>query len=383
MSVQIGQILKNRYRIQSVLGEGGMGTVYLAEDMLTDRPRAIKELYPDPLADEAKLLASRLQFKREAEALGKLRHRNLPHVSDYFSIDENDYLVMDYIVGESLADILGRKQRPTERLMYKWLEQILEAIEYCHQHGILHRDIKPANIILTPEGRVMLVDFGLVKMHDPLHPRTATIVRGLGTPEYTPLEQYDASQGHTDERSDIYALGATLYHLLTGHAPQPVSQRILRPDTQPPIHKLNVKISPWMARFVQKSMAIRPEDRFQNAGEMRAELEQRLFKLKGESRPVPPFAPEPVQQQYRRARHIRSQRRAETRRYLDDYRTKLAPVVLPMLVPVTVVTVLAVFVTIVLATGSATLAAVIIGPLVLGGALYHQARRNRQGPPRY
>jgi serine/threonine-protein kinase len=363
-----------------------MGTVFLAQDLLMDHPRAIKELYPDPLADEARLLAARRQFKREAEALGKLRHRNLPHVSDYFSIDEHDYLVMDYVAGESLSDILARKRRPTERLVYDWLKQVLDALDYCHRHHVLHRDIKPANIILTPEGRVMLVDFSLVKLHDPRNPRTATIVRGLGTPEYTPLEQYDASMGHTDDRSDIYALGATLYHLLTGHAPQPVSQRILNPDTQPPIHKLNPKISPWMTQFVRKAMAVRPEERFQSVQEMRRALDRRLFKLKRQSQPIS-TSQEPehtIHQQYRQHSRRQSRSPRTARRYLDEQAPKLAPVVLPMLLPVSVIVVLTVSVTILLSSSSTAVSALVIAPLILGGMLYHKIRSHRhRGPPRF
>jgi serine/threonine-protein kinase len=280
MTLEIGQVLKDRYRIEEVLGEGGMGTVYKAYDLLLDRPRAIKELYPDPMADEAKLHAARQQFEQEAKALKKLRHRGLPNFSDAFSVDEFDYLVMDYVEGQSLADILAGKQRPTEPLAYEWLSQIIDVLEYCHQNNVIHRDIKPANLILTPEQRIVLVDFGLVKMVDPHNPKTATIVRGLGTPQYTPLEQYDSHRGHTDARSDIYSLGATFYHLLTGRPPQPVSQRILNPATQAPLQQVNAKISPWMAQFVQRAMAIRPEDRFQDTKEMRRELDTRLFKLK-------------------------------------------------------------------------------------------------------
>jgi serine/threonine protein kinase len=382
MSIQIGQVLKGRYRIQSILGEGGMGTVYQAQDLLLDRARAIKELYPDPVADEAKLYATRLQFKREAEALSKLRHRNLPHVSDYFSIDENDYLVMDYIAGQSLADILGEKKRPTERLVYSWLKQILDALEYCHKHRVLHRDIKPANIVLTPEGQVMLVDFGLVKMHDPHNPHTATIVRGLGTPEYTPLEQYDASMGHTDERSDIYGLGATLYHLLTGHCPQPVSQRILNPDTQPTINELNPKISPWMAQFVRKAMAIRPENRFQSVEAMRTALDRRLDKLK--QRTQSSDTSQRVQQNVKRQQVKRRQQAVKVKRYVDEYAPRVGPVVTPMLKPIAIVGGLFAFVTIVAAVGSFPVAALVLAPLILGGLLYHRGRgKQEKGPPRF
>jgi serine/threonine-protein kinase len=385
MTLRNGEVLKGRYRIQSILGEGGMGTVYLAQDLLLDRPRAVKELYPDPLADEAKLHAARVQFEKEARALGELRHKNLPHVNDYFSVDENDYLVMDYIEGESLADILARKKRPTEQLVYDWLKQILDALDFCHRHHILHRDIKPANIILTPEGKVMLVDFSLVKLLDAHNPRTATIVRGVGTPQYTPLEQYDASMGHTDVRSDIYALGATLYHLLTGHPPQPVSQRILNPHTQPPLHDLNPKVSPWMARFVQTSMAIRPNDRYQSIKEMRRQLDLRLFKLR---RPAPTQSPTrgagpSARRQYRHRARPTTRKRPPARDLAPTVR-EMIPIVLPMVVPVTVILTLTTIATIIVATGSSTAAAIIALPLILSGLVYYKlSSRRRRGPPRF
>lgn len=407
MSIKIGQILKGRYRIQSVLGEGGMGTVYLAQDTWLDRPRAIKELYSDPLADEAKLIAARRQFEREAKALMQLRHKNLPHVNDYFSIDENDYLVMDYIEGESLADILKSKKRPTEALMYTWLEQILDALSYCHSQNVIHRDIKPANIVLTPEGRVMLVDFGLVKIVDPHNPRTATIVHGLGTPEYTPLEQYDPSLGHTDERSDVYALGATMYHLLTGRPPQPVSQRILKPDTQPNMRELNPKVSSWMIAFVQKAMSIRPEDRYQSVGEMKRDLEARVFKVKQQPRTAahrtraqtaqpaassaPRRAPKPQTEQ-RQFRFGPSQPKRTTQQAPQQQPatqpppapkplTPLAQMAIPV---VTISAAVAVVVLLSVASSSFWGAVLVFGPLILGGLAYGQfiAGRHRR-PPRF
>ncbi|MBN1641985.1 MAG: protein kinase, partial [Anaerolineae bacterium] len=313
-------------------------------------------------------------------------HPNIPRVSDYFGIDENDYLVMDYIAGESLADLLARKKRPTERLVYAWLEQILDALHYCHRHHVLHRDIKPDNIILTPEGKVMLVDFSLVKIYDPRHPRTATIVHGLGTPQYTPLEQYDASMGHTDPRSDVYALGATLYHLLTGHPPQPVSQRILNPATQPPIHELNRRISPWMTRFVGRAMAIHPEDRFGSIREMKRALEQRLAKVRYEQR-LAEVEPEPWQTAKRRRSPTSAPpagRSGRLGRYVHDYTPRVAPVVLPILKPVTVIVLLTVIVTVLLSASSPIVAAAVLGPVVVGGLVYHRIRQLRDHhPPRF
>ena len=393
MSIEIGQMLKDRYRIQAILGEGGMGTVYLAQDTLMDRPRAIKELYADPLADEAKLLAARAQFEREAQALMKLRHKNLPHVNDYFSIDETDYLVMDYIEGESLSDVLKRKKRPTEPLLYIWLEQILDALAYCHRHNIVHRDIKPSNIILTPEGKVMLVDFSLVKFLDPNNPHTATIVHGLGTPDYTPLEQYDASMGHTDARSDIYALGATLYHLLTGRAPQPVSQRILKPDTQPDIKELNPKVSPWMITFIRRSMAIRPENRYQSIDAMRQELQTRLFKVKSRRTTGAPHrkaasrqTPRHARQQYKRAAAKSAPAAAPPKNAAPatpPANHKPLGEFAPMLLPIVVVSTLT-FAVVVALMLSSQAAVFVILPLLLGGMAYNKwFSDHHRRPPRY
>jgi serine/threonine protein kinase len=231
---------------------------------------------------------------------------------------------------------------------------------------------------------VMLVDFGLVKFLDPHNPRTATIVRGLGTPEYTPLEQYDASMGHTDARSDIYALGATLYHLLTGHPPRPVSQRILKPDTHPDIRELNPKISAWMSVFVRKAMAVRPENRYQSAGEMRRDLRTQVFKVRRHSAvgPAPLRAPQTVRRQYRhgaRKSAGRSSRRGRTRSS-----ARWLPVLLPIAVPVGVVLFLTVTVTLIsLATSSIVTAAVVASPLIfLGLAYYALVSGRRSGPPR-
>jgi serine/threonine-protein kinase len=385
MSLEIGQLVKERYRIEAILGEGGMGTVYLAQDVLFDRQRAIKELCPDPLSSEAQLLASRAQFEQEALTLSKLRHRNLPHVSDHFSVDENDYLVMDYVQGESLADILARGKRPTESLVYDWLVQILDALEYCHRHQVLHRDIKPANLIVTPEGRISLVDFSLVKLLDRANPRTATIVRGLGTPQYTPLEQYDATVGHTDERSDIYSLGATFYHLLTGRAPQSVSQRILKPDTQPPIQEINPKISPWLADFIRRAMCIRPEDRYQSVREMRRQLDTRLFKLKRRS------MVEATARRSRLSRQNQHRRHTEQTTGWDSSRTRggtsqdspldLVPVVLPVLVPIAVIVSLTVVVTVILSVGPSLLTALLGSPLVIGALIYYALTTKQRKPP--
>ncbi|HID61661.1 MAG TPA: hypothetical protein EYP49_02770 [Anaerolineae bacterium] len=272
-----GTILQGRYTIIRTLGRGGMGAVYLAEDRrLPGRRCAIKENLPDPNASPQAILQARQQFRAEAHILARLDHPNLPKVSDYFSEAGREYLVMDYVEGQNLESILQRSGKPLpEKPVLIWADQVLDALEYLHSQRpqpIIHRDIKPANIRLTPQGKVKLVDFGLVKLLDPKDPRTKTILRGMGTPEYAPLEQYATGAGHTDARSDIYSLGATLYHLLTNVAPPDVHQRMLNPGVLVPPHQLNPSLSWNTEQVVLRAMEIYPNQRYQRAREMRQAL---------------------------------------------------------------------------------------------------------------
>jgi serine/threonine protein kinase len=228
MSLTIGQILQDNYRIAGPLGHGGMGAVYLAEHTrLAGRRFAIKENIPEPNADPQTLAELRNQFYVEAKTLAALDHPNLPKVSDYFTVGANEYLVMDFVEGETLQQVFDRHVQQfrtplPEKSVLGWADQVLDALAYLHNQRpspIVHRDIKPGNIILAPNGVVKLVDFGLVKLMGPGGQDTALALRGLGTPAYTALEQYPGSQSHTDARTDLYGLGATLYHLLTGAPP--------------------------------------------------------------------------------------------------------------------------------------------------------------------
>jgi len=145
-------------------------------------------------------------------------------------------------------------------------------LEYIHAHRLIHRDVKPANIRRTPDGRIFLVDFGLAKPYDPSNPRTTAMIHGVGTPEYSPPEQYDPSS-HTDERSDIYSLGATLYHLLTGQAPVSVTQRTSEPEAFRAPRAANARISPEVERVILRAMELERAKRFATASDMRAVLQ--------------------------------------------------------------------------------------------------------------
>ena len=212
MTLTQGQIIQTRYRVAGLLGQGGFGAVYKGWDVNLNRPVAIKEnLDTSPEAQR--------QFQHEAEILSNLSHPNLPRVTDHFlTSDVGQYLVMDFIEGEDLQAMLNRTGRALpEAQVLNWIDQICGALAHLHEQEppVIHRDIKPANIKITPRGKAVLVDFGLAKVFDPVL-KTTVGARAV-TPGYSPPEQY--GQGKTDQRSDVYSLGATLYTLLTGQEP--------------------------------------------------------------------------------------------------------------------------------------------------------------------
>jgi serine/threonine-protein kinase len=250
-----------------------MVSVYRAYDQTLEREVAIKQLQIDPLMGERAIQQTREQFQREARILAALDHPNLPRVTDHFEEDGIEYLVMDYVAGQSLSEVVENSQSGlSENQVLAWTDQILSALEYIHQHGVIHRDIKPSNIRLTPTGQIFLVDFGLVKIYDPSQPKTATIMHGLGTPEYAPPEQYDAYLGHTDPRSDIYALGATLYHLLTGQVPPTATQQMADPESFQRPRTLSPAVSREVERVILRAMELRRARRFASAADMRSAL---------------------------------------------------------------------------------------------------------------
>ncbi len=267
MSLKSGDILRERYKILRFISQGGMGSIYQAEDLrLEGRLCAVKEVRLDPSLPGETLQQTRAQFQREANVLARLDHPNLPKVSDIFSEADRDYLVMDFVPGKDLRTLMAEtRQRGEflpEREVLNWASQIADALSYLHgqEPPILHRDVKPSNLKLTPNGVVKLVDFGLVKILAP-DDATITIVQGRGTALYTPLEQYGGDTGRTDVRSDIYAFGATLYHLLTNEPPLEARELFLQPEGLPPLQQFNPQISPRTQRAVMWAMSLHPDDR--------------------------------------------------------------------------------------------------------------------------
>ena len=247
------QDLIGTYRVLGIVGSGGFGVVYSAED--TRQPGtlvALKESF-DPISVRS--------FRDEFAILHQFTHPHLPAYHDVFEAQGNGYLVMELIEGQNLEQILHRRQGPLlETQVLGYIIQLCNALSFLHsqQPPILHRDIKPANIRLTAEGVIKLVDFGLVKLGVGT---TATSRRGA-TLAYAPIEQYGGI-ANTDSRSDIYALGATLYHLLTGQEPVAAPQRIAQsPDPLQNPRAINPHISASVAEAIVKAMSIPQNSRY-------------------------------------------------------------------------------------------------------------------------
>lgn len=276
--LSIGYDLQNRYHILGILGQGGMGAVYRAHDRRLDAECVVKEMLVTPETIANPVDAAE-QFKREASVLAMLRHPHLPRVIDHFVDQGNYYLVMDFIEGQSLLKRIGMQGLP-EATVRNYANQLLDVLGYIHGRGVLHRDIKPSNIIVQPDGRLVMVDFGLVKMLDPTI-ETRTFLRGVGTPEYAPPEQ---AIGGTDARSDIYSLGATLYHAITGQPPPHVALRSAGSNV-PPIRELAPAVSAQLEYVVNRAMAMNRDQRYQTVAAMRDDLNAAAPALRKEKAP--------------------------------------------------------------------------------------------------
>src|SRR3954465_13607978 len=262
-------ILQDRYRIGSQLGQGGMGAGYGATDLRLDTTVALKET----LFTDGKV---RRQFECEARLLARLHHPALPRVSDHFAENNGEFLVMQYIAGDDLAEMMNLRRTPfpLEQVLL-WADQLCDALDYLHTQDpqIIHRDIKPQNLKLTTRGPIVLLDFGLAKGSVGQLTAVTTSASIFGyTPNYAPLEQVQGKG--TDGRSDLYALGATLYHLVTNVKPPDALSRASAivnglPDPLLLANEVRPEVGAGLANVLSRAMSQKRDDRFATAEDMR------------------------------------------------------------------------------------------------------------------
>lgn len=280
-----GTIIRNNYRVEKLIGSGGYANVYRATELTFGYERAIKEVIdPDP--------GVRMQFQLEARLLIDTKHPNIPR--GYYLIEDKgrSYLIMEYVQGKDLEEILneslkGRREPLDEKQVLQWAIAVCDALTEMHslKTPIIHRDIKPANIKITPDGRPVLIDFGLAKLHKPSK-NTQAAAQGV-SPGFAPPEQYMA-KGKTDARTDVYGLGATVYACLTGRDAPEAPARLLAQTGAAgqgadlkPVRYYNPKVSEVTERVVKKSLELSPQQRQQSAADLQRELQAALNALAG------------------------------------------------------------------------------------------------------
>jgi serine/threonine protein kinase len=267
-------LLQNRYLVLKQIGQGGMGAVYIATDERFGSTVALKEtFFTDP--------GLRKAFEREARLLNHLRHPALPRVSDHFVEEEGQFLVMEYIAGDDLAEKLRERGGafPSSEVL-NWADQLLDALDYLHtqEPTVIHRDIKPQNLKLTPRNAIVLLDFGLAKGTAATQTKVTATASVFGySRNYAPLEQIQGAG--TDPRSDLYSLAATLYHLITGVTPPDALARATavlngQPDPLLPANKVHAQVIPAVAEVLSQAMAQNAGQRPQTAATMREAMRE-------------------------------------------------------------------------------------------------------------
>ncbi len=266
------KIIQN-YKVSHLLGSGGMGEVWAGAHLYMDRKVAIKALHQSLVSNPE----IRGRFKNEAVTMSQLEHPNIVRLYDYIEQNDGVYLVMEYVDGDPLDQYILRKTGPIPEGQARQLfEQMLLGLQYAHQHGVIHRDIKPSNFMVTPQKQVLILDFGIAKLLESVGPQRTKAGTRIGTVLYMSPEQV---QGHeTDARSDIYALGVTLFQMLTGQCPYPndaseydVYQRIVN-EPLPRAASFYPAVSAEMQALIDKATAKKPQDRFQNCADFLAAL---------------------------------------------------------------------------------------------------------------
>lgn len=260
--LEIGSIIDGKYKILDKIGQGGMSVVYLAMNERANKQWAIKEVRKDGVKDYDVV---RQGLIAETDILKRLNHPHLPSIIDVIDRDDTFLIVMDYIEGKSLDHWLKKDGAQPQEKVVEWAKQICDVLGYLHSRKppIIYRDLKPANVMLKPDGQIMIIDFGTAREFKETSIEDTSC---LGTQGYAAPEQY-GGHGQTDARTDIYTLGATMYHLLTGHNPS------LPPYEMYPIRRWNPALSSGLEKIVLKCTQRNPNDRYQNCAELMYALE--------------------------------------------------------------------------------------------------------------
>lgn len=257
MATKVGDIIDGKYEVLKQIGKGGMSVVYLSMDQRLNKQWAIKEIRKTSNGNKNDIVVNSLLA--EANLMKKLDHPALPRIVDIIESEETIYVVMDYIEGESLDRILNDNGPQSQEVVIEWAKQLCDALGYLHRQNppIIYRDMKPANVMLKPEGNLKVIDFGIAREYKEANLADTTV---LGTRGYAPPEQHGSRQ--TDARSDIYALGMTMHHLLTGQDPRPADY------IYKSIRQWNPNLSTGLERVIDKCCALDPDDRYQNCNEL-------------------------------------------------------------------------------------------------------------------
>src|SRR3989440_12266402 len=261
--------------LEKLIGQGGMGSVYLARQIRPSRYVAVKVLLPNITTGSSLYKEFLTRFRREADVIAKLEQINIMVIYEYGEQDGIAYLVMPYLPGGSLRDLLARNGALSSSEVTTFIDQAAAALDYAHAHGVIHRDLKPGNFLLSTDGRLVLADFGIARMIQESDSTFRAALTGtgmlLGTPEYMAPEMLNGEA--IDHRSDIYALGIVLFQMLSGHVPfkgntpfAVATQHLQQPP--PSLHQVNPAIPPAVDETIQKALAKKREDRYASAGAM-------------------------------------------------------------------------------------------------------------------
>src|SRR3978361_177836 len=282
-------VLGERYEIGGVLGRGGMAEVHRGRDLRLGREVAVKVLRQDLARDPS----SQVRFRREAQASASLNHPAIVAVydtgEDRTASGATPYIVMEYVEGETLRDVLRRERRPSPERAMSLTADICAALDFSHRNGIVHRDVKPGNVMITPQGTVKVMDFGIARAVSDSAATMTSTAAVIGTAQY--LSPQQARGEGVDARSDVYSAGCLLYELVTGtppftgDSPVAVAYQHVREDPRTP-SSINPEIPPELDAILLKAMSKNPANRYQSAADMRADLLRAVAGQRVEATPV-------------------------------------------------------------------------------------------------